>query len=140
MDKFIQHGSYRIDIVDGILLVDATGPFNEELVELFDLDLRYYVEKLNGSQWVELAVLRMESAYTPDALHTLSQSIKWRVNQGMCAIAILFVDATARSLAEHQLTHTFKKYPELHFEFFTSQPKAMMWCKKHHIAIVNQRM
>ena len=30
--KFEEHGIFEITVKDGLLLVDATGPFNEELV------------------------------------------------------------------------------------------------------------
>jgi len=129
MDRFIQHGNFHIDITDGVLVVDATGPFNQELIEQFNKDLSQYVDQLCDTEWVELAVLRLESAYTPDALQELSKSIQWRVSKGMRAIAILFVDPSARILSEHQLTHTFKKYPLLEFAYFDSKQAATDWCQ-----------
>ncbi|WP_026376138.1 hypothetical protein [Aestuariibacter salexigens] len=127
-DKFIPHGTFSIERQGQLLLVDATGPFNHELISQLSDDLSEHEQALHHRPWVELAVMRCESAYTPEALNDLLTSMQRRHHNNMRAIAIQFEQPQSRLLTEHQLTSVLSKIAGLRFQFFDELEIAMDWC------------
>lgn len=136
MTEFCPHGTFSITTQDRIVYVDATGPFNKELIRSFDTALQHCVRPLVGKPWAEVAILRLESAYTPAALIELEQSMCRRSSEGMVAIAVVFIEAESRLLIEHQLHSVFSQFGCLSYAFFDDIGPASHWCNKRMSAAV----
>ena len=129
MSKFLQHGQFSLERQGQLLLVDATGPFNHELIEQLNVELAQHEAVLSNRPWVELAVMRSESAYTPEALNDLLASMQRRHHNNMRAIAVQFEQPQSRMLTEHQLRQVFAQVSGLRCEFFDDLDDAMAWCQ-----------
>ncbi|NMH59175.1 hypothetical protein [Alteromonas ponticola] len=127
---FWAHGSYEVKKEGQILLVDACGPFNRETIFSLDKDLISFVGQLRHAPWAEIATLKNESAYTPEALEELAKSFQDRVRNNLIAIAILFKDIESRTLSEYQLTSIFKQCDGLDWLFCESIESARDWCNR----------
>jgi|TARA_R110000868_G_scaffold144619_1_gene363913 hypothetical protein len=128
MQRFKEHGKFEIKRGDQLLFLDATGPFNGELITMLMEGLQEHVDALSPLPWAEVAIMREESAYTPEALVLLTQSIAKRIEQNLRAIAIQFDNPTSRQLTEYQLTTVFSQFKQLSFAFFDSNEDAKDWC------------
>ena len=128
MTEFYPHGSFSITVQDRNLFVDATGPFNKELIRNFDQAMQRCAHPLAGKPWTEVAILRFESAYTPAALDELKASISRRISEQMVAIAIVFIEAESRLLIEHQLHSVLNQFESLSYAFFDDIETASQWC------------
>lgn len=89
MMKFEKHGVYTIEVNDGVLLVDATGPFNDELVRDYHRALETAIGQLEGQPWGQIIVLHDLSLLTPDAEKSLMVSLRSRKLRGLVVCAVV---------------------------------------------------
>ncbi|MDG1752522.1 MAG: hypothetical protein P8I03_12810, partial [Thalassotalea sp.] len=86
---FTEHGVFEVKIEDKILLVDATGPFNEELILQYEKSLESCIKYLETSKWNQIITLRQFSLFTPEAEQKLTQTLKKRRSRGLVACAVV---------------------------------------------------
>jgi hypothetical protein len=51
--KFSEHGYYSIKQYNDFIVVDATGPFNEQVVVKYINELQHIIQDLNGRKWLK---------------------------------------------------------------------------------------
>ena len=125
----ISHGNYTIETENRVLAVDATGPFNEALINEYQLALISSVEALSPEPWVMLVTLHDESLFTPDAESRLTEVIKWRKAMGMNRVGLLFVNTVATHILQSQMSRMYDQAGVEH-AFFDNLEDARHWVQE----------
>jgi hypothetical protein len=87
--QFEQHGVYTVKVEDSILIVDATGPFNAELIAAYRCDVDACIQALSHAAWGQIIVLQDLSLFTPEAEQALERSVEFRKQNGLVASAVV---------------------------------------------------
>ncbi len=69
--NFVEHGSYHVYTTEKVFHVDATGPFNDELIKRYREDLELCVGKLERDCWGHMVTFRDLSLFVPDTESSL---------------------------------------------------------------------
>lgn len=130
---FSKHGTFKVEVNPNAksLLVRATGPFNEEMVQEYSDAVQIAVSQLAlFKQWTQLVVLDKESLYTPAAEQLLIKSLAYRKIRGLVASAVVLMPTVeGRSLITQQMTGVYEK-SGISFEFFEEINDAKKWLEK----------
>jgi hypothetical protein len=123
---FMEHGVFEVKIEDKLLLVDATGPFNEELLIQYEKALESCIQTLEISPWNQIIILHKLSLFTPDAEQVLTNTVINRKSRGLMACAIVLIDAEGESLIKTQMGRCYNRAAVKH-KFSTSIDNARKW-------------
>ena len=124
--KFIEHGVFNIKIISNQLLVDAIGPFNEEVVSLYKATLESCIQELENSQWHQIITLHQTSLFTPEAEYILTKSLVDRKARGLHSCSLITVDVDFESLVKEQMSRCYNNAGVEH-QYFESIAKAQTW-------------
>ena len=127
---FTEHGVFEVKIEDKILLVDATGPFNEELILQYEKSLESCIKYLETSKWNQIITLRQFSLFTPEAEQKLTQTLKKRRSRGLVACAVVLKNIEGESLIKTQISRCYK-CAGVKYEFTTSVHDAKKWLETY---------
>lgn len=129
---FPRHGKFSVEVDSQMLIVNATGPFNEELVRDYKAAVDAAVAHLQqGHGWGQVIVLEKESLFTPDAERVLVQSLKNRKRGGLRASAVVLMEnVTGRSLIKQQISGAYNK-AGIEFTFSDTLAGAKAWLSGH---------
>jgi len=125
---FIPHGAYRVDIQENLLVIEAKGPFNKEVVKQYSLDLANAVQKMQAP-WGQLIIMHQDSLFTPDAENLMHKSARARKLFGLYASAIVLVETTVRFAIEHQVSNIYRRADIAH-DFFENEQQARTWLQE----------
>lgn len=125
---FEKHGEYKLEIKDGVLIVDATGPFNDEVVISYQNDLETCIRELEDRCWGQVVTLRELSLFTPDAEQSLINSLGLRKARGLKFSAV--VCDSPYSLVRMQISRIYDGAGILH-KFFESESSALSWINEY---------
>lgn len=128
---FHSHGDHKVQFDDGILTVEARGPFNNEQIALYHTELHSILKRITGP-WVQLNILHQDCLFTPEGEKTMSANIKMRKDFGICAIAVVFVVKSASSIVEQQLGRMYAQY-DIPYACFENSEDAIIWLRQHLI-------
>ena len=125
---FPRHGKFSVEVDAHMLVVNATGPFNEELVRDYKAALDAAIHHLSkGHNWGQIIVLEKESLFTPDAERVLVQSLKNRKRVGLRASAVVLMEnVTGRSLIKQQMSGAYER-AGIEFTFSDNVTSAKAW-------------
>jgi hypothetical protein len=123
---FIEHGFFTVNVEDNILIVDAIGPFNEELILKYEKALESCIQTLELSSWNQIITLHKLSLFTPDAELALTQTLINRKSRGLVSCAVVMVDIEGESLVKRQMSRCYDNASVKH-QFFTSLEDAKVW-------------
>ncbi len=123
------HGTYSIELINRVLFVDATGPFNEDAVKNYSTDLKVFTEKLAPEPWALCAVFRNESLFTPEAEDQLTAVTEWRKEMGMKAVAIIFNEIKGLNILKAQMERIYRR-ADVPYSFFYDNAEAFSWLAK----------
>jgi hypothetical protein len=123
---FTEHGVFEVKIEDNTLLVDATGPFNEELIIHYEKSLESCIKNLETSKWNQIITLHQFSLFTPEAEQKLTQTLKNRRSRGLVACAVVLNNIEGESLIKTQMSRCYK-CADIKYEFTTSVHDAKKW-------------
>ena len=127
---FEQHGVYSLKIQGQVLIVDATGPFNDELVVSYNNALESCIQQLESSCWGQIVTLHDQSLFTPEAEQSLIHSLKQRKQRGLRASAV--VCNSPYKVVQSQVDRIYQNAGISH-GFFSNEEEARLWlyvCKK----------
>ena len=124
--SFTVHGLFEVKVEGKILLVDAIGPFNEELIIEYKRALESCIQNLEVSKWNQIIILHELSLFTPEAEKALIKTLNNRRTRGLIACAIILVDVEGESLIKAQLSHCYNKTDVKH-QFMSSIDDAKKW-------------
>ena len=123
---FEVHGIFKVKADDKLLLVDARGPFNEELMLSYEADLELCIQQLEKSKWNQIIILRNLSLLTPEAEQAGIKSLINRKLRGLNVSAVVLIDIEGESLLKGQLNRIYQISGIKH-QFFTSIQDARKW-------------
>jgi hypothetical protein len=124
--KFEEHGIYEITVENNLLLVDATGPFNEELIISYRKALEAAIKLLEVGKWNQIITVRETSIFTPEAELALSNSLKERKLRGLLRSCVIVGELNSRAIAIKQMSRCYL-YAEIENQFFTTFAEAKQW-------------
>ena len=120
------HGRYKIETRGRVLSVDATGPYNEEIVYEYRRELIASVEALAPDPWSMLVILHAESVFTPAAEMELTKLIKWRITKGMNKVGLVFIQPIGSEVIESQMSRIYDTAGVEH-AYFDTIDNARVW-------------
>jgi hypothetical protein len=123
---FLEHGVYEVKVVEQSLIVDATGPFNQELALHYQASIESCIRTLESMPWSQLIVLHNLSLFTPDAETVLIETLINRKKRGLTKSAVVLVEIEGKSLVIQQMSHAYSE-AGVDFAFFDSIDAAKAW-------------
>ncbi len=123
---FTEHGIFEVKVEDNTLLVDATGPFNEELIIKYEKSLESCIGTLEHTNWNQIIILRQFSVFTPEAEQKLTQTLRNRKSKGLVACVVVLKDIESEALVKSQMSRCYE-YANIKYEFTTSVDDAKKW-------------
>lgn len=124
--NFEEHGIFQLKVENKILHVDATGPFNEELINHYNKSLEKCIQLLEDDKWNQVIVLHQMSLFTPEAEEALTKTLIERKSRGLSNCAVVIEDVDCKMLVKEQLGHCYDR-ANIRYEFFTSSDIALKW-------------
>lgn len=125
MQSFAPHGEYRVRVEKNMLLVEAKGPFNSEVVANYTADMALAVKQVTAP-WCQLVILHQEGLFTLDAEKQMYSTISTRKDLGMSASAIVIIGASARFAIEMQISRIYNDLQVKH-QYFDNEEEARVW-------------
>lgn len=105
---FAAHGSYSVERSGNILVVEATGPFNEHLIHQFENDVETCMEQFKNQAWATLVIYHGNGIFTPEAEAECIKLTRARARSGMIANASVVINSIHTDLQHMQLTRIYK--------------------------------
>jgi len=124
--KFAEHGLFEVKTEGKLLLVNAIGPFNEELIIKYEDALESCIQSLEVAPWNQIITLHQLSLFTPEAEKTLTKTLINRSSRGLSACAVVFENVEAESLVKAQMSRCYKNAKVTH-KFSNSIDDAKKW-------------
>ena len=123
---FMEHGIFEVKTEGKLLRVDATGPFNEELIIQYEKALESCIQTLEVSQWNQVITLHQLSLFTPEAEKVLTNTLINRKSRGLIACVIVLLDVEVESLIKTQMSRCYDRACVKH-TFTSSISDAEKW-------------
>ena len=124
--KFEEHGIFEVKVEGRLLLVEATGPFNKELIKQYQEALKSCISALQGSSWNQIITLHDMSLFTPEAEQALTSSLIERHNKGLKSYGVVIGDVNCKVLVSAQMSRCYQKANVKH-KYFSSLEEAKGW-------------
>ena len=128
--KFKEHGVFEVKVEGQLLLVDATGPFNDELLKHYRDALESCIQRLEVGQWNQIVTLHQTSIFTPEAEETLTQSLIERRSRGLIACSVVIADVDCKSVVKEQMSRCYRRAGVKH-QYVNSITEAKEWISKN---------
>ncbi len=119
-------GSYHIDIQENIIEVDAHGPFDSDIIEQYNNEIKSAIGNFNKLPWGSLVIYHGNVLFSSDTEQTLSEVIKYRIKHGMIANASVILDSHNTDLQQMQLHRVYQE-SKLPFHVFSNIDHAKDW-------------
>ncbi|WP_438862961.1 hypothetical protein [Neptunicella sp.] len=123
---FPDHGHFELKIEGNVLVVDAEGPANIELIQRYRREVQVFRQQLAGSVWGNLVIFHGDSLITHEATEAMKSSIADAKQAGMAAVAVLLDNVMYSNMAIH-LWGSFYQQVGLPHAFFTDEQLARQW-------------
>lgn len=123
---FVPHGSVSIELIDHILVLRAKGPWNQELIQQYLIDVGPYKDKLKCVKWGVLLIAYGEPIMLEDASETLALGVLKDADIGRVATAIIINTDIGKELSKSIFTRIYSKTSN-EFAFFEDEMTAKNW-------------
>lgn len=120
------HGTYTIELVDKVLIVNVQGPFNDEAVKDYQSSLKGFVERLSSKSWALCGIFRDEGLLIPGAEIKLIEATRWRKEKGMKVVANVFKNIQELHILEAQMAKVYNT-ADIQYHFFYKTRDALSW-------------
>jgi hypothetical protein len=124
--KFAKHGLFEVKTEGELLIVDAMGPFNEELIIQYERALELCIKDLEVSKWNQIILLHQLSIFTPEAEKALIQSLINRRVRGLIACTVVLINIEGEFLIKAQMSRCYEQ-AGVKYKFMTSIDEAKEW-------------
>ncbi len=124
--KFAPHGEFSVSTEGRILVVRTTGPWNEELIQLYSQTVADNVEALAGAPWGMLGVISEEGLHTPNSFSATVATVRRHRTQGRTASAVVLHQVSAPEVVRNIFTKLYTEAGEP-FAFFDDEASARSW-------------
>lgn len=122
---FIPHGEYRVEVQNNILLIEARGPFNKEVVTAYTADVLQALEQMEPP-WGQVIVLHQDSVFTPEAESQLAKKVAQSKALGLVASGVVILNTQIEFVIKQQLSQVYKQSDVLH-NYFDAEDAARSW-------------
>lgn len=119
-------GSYRININESILEIEAHGPFDNDALKRYQHEIKNMVGYFNQRPWGSLVVYHGNGIFSPEAELTLIEVTKYRIEHGMIANASVILNSQHADLQQMQLQRVYQE-SKLPFHVFSNIEHAKDW-------------
>ena len=119
-------GKYKITPDGQLLVVDAHGPFTEDVTENYLNDMYSACRVFAGQPWGLLATFYGNSVFTPEAEAALVKVTRYRVEHGMIANASVILDSNLADIQQMQLKRIYHAC-DVTFHVFANIEAAKNW-------------
>jgi hypothetical protein len=126
MATFSAHGTLQISLDGPILVVEGTGPWNAESLNLSANVAKPLAVQLKGNNWGVIAILHGQAVYVPDAAAGLVEVVKQDKINGRIATAVLADSCESPDFTKEHIANIYHEAGE-HFEFFSEYGDAKEW-------------
>ncbi len=129
-----EHG--RIDFVrkGNVIILRAEGPWNQVTLTRYANSYKKLVTPLLGNDWASLVVMYGESLMFPEAEAEILRSTKWRVKNGLKALAYVILDSDIRLTIINQSKHVYDA-AKLNHQFFNNTESAISWLESQGFSV-----
>ncbi len=122
---FLPHGKYRIELKNNVLLVEAKGPFNIEIVKQYTQEIDTVIKELRPP-WGQVVILHQDSLFTPEAEHLMYRTVEHRKKCGLVASAVIIENAKSRFVIEQQLSNIYQS-SQVEYHYFEDETAGKAW-------------
>ena len=128
---FNAHGKFEIDAEQNIIIVDAEGPYNDELLNAYKARYKAVMGAVCSQykEWSQIVCMHNESIMTPEAEAELIELNKIKRKKGLKHGAIVLIDIEHPIVLKAQLTFIFEE-SNINVEFFDNKEDAKVWLLK----------
>ncbi|WP_286265009.1 hypothetical protein [Thalassotalea atypica] len=123
-------GSYQIERQNNLLVVDARGPFDEEIAIRYQQDIENVTSELNGQPWGILNTYYGNAVFTPEIEKRIIETTKYRITQGLVATAAVFLESAHADVQQMQLRRIYQQY-RIPFHVFSDISNAKIWLEQY---------
>ena len=117
--KFIKHGVFEIETEAQLLLVDATGPFNDEVAKHYIEAIESCIQQLEVSQWNQIITLHQLSLLSPEVEKLFTSALIKRTTRGLKAVFLIVENVYFKSLVKEKMSRCYTKAGIEHHFFDT---------------------
>ncbi len=122
---FLPHGEYRIELKNDVLLIEAKGPFNIELVKQYTQEVDTIIKTLI-KPWGQVLILHQDCLFTPEAERLMYRTVEHRKKLGLVASAVVFADPQSRFIIEQQLSNIYQM-SQVQYRCFEDEVAGTAW-------------
>jgi hypothetical protein len=122
---FVAHGEFRLVKKEQIIFIESKGPFNQEAVDLYALQMNEIMESFDG-YWGQIITLHQDSLFTPQAEQSMKQALLYRKANGLAASAVIIHDDKARFIIQHQISRVYDEVG-VEYAYIDCVDEAMRW-------------
>ena len=124
---FIAHGTFQVKDTHNpnIIIVDATGPFNLQAVQVYHQQIVDKLPSFTGD-WAQLNIANQNCLSTPEAELELLNLTTFKSKNGLRFAAVLFKDCICKVWVAEKIEKFYTKH-NIICKIFSDQSKAMHW-------------
>ncbi len=122
---FLPHGEYRIELDNNVMLVEAKGPFNIEVVKQYSQQVAATLRQL-VLLWGQVVILHQNSLFTPEAEQLMYKTVKDRKEHGLVASAVIINGSASQFIIEQQVAQIYQA-SKVSYRFFDDECEARAW-------------
>ena len=122
---FLPHGKYRIELKNNVMLVEAKGPFNIEVVKQYTQQVAATLSQLI-LPWGQVVILHQDSLFTPEAEQLMYKTVEDRKENGLVASAVIINGSTSQFIIEQQVAKIYQA-SKVNYQFFDDECVARAW-------------
>ena len=128
---FNAHGKFTIDAEQNIIIVDAEGPYNDELVNAYEARFQAVMGEVCSQykEWSQIICMHNESIMTPEAETELIELNRIKREKGLTHGAIVLIDIEHPIVLKAQLKYVCDEC-NIIVEFFDNKGDAKAWLLK----------
>lgn len=124
--NFPSHGEINLDTDGQILIVNASGPANLEMVLAYQRSVIAYRQKIMHQRWVSLVLLSGTPLFSPEARSILAETIKQAKSMRLYATAVVFVEMEYVDAIKRFWQEIYED-TGVTFAFFETETQAREW-------------
>ncbi|MGF1743296.1 hypothetical protein L4C34_20065 [Vibrio profundum] len=130
--EYNKHGVYKVYTKGHILFVEASGSWNQEVVEGFSNSVKDCVQSFQGRAWGSMFDVRLWELCTPEMWAGTNELTEWMMTKNYAFEAMLCSTKVLSMIIEHYRVQTSK----LKREAFSDYDDALQWCLKQEQALL----
>ncbi len=137
--KYI-HGNFQLALSGNIIVIRATGPWNENCVKDFQAEYKHITTPLIGhASWADLVVVDGESLFVPEAEYLLNGGLPDSIASGLKHVAVVLGKSTTKICTRAQFSNIYRG-TDIQFQFFNDEQTAINWLKSNEFELESEQL